>query len=54
MVQSEVRRLYIHPTWFICNEDFIVKVFHKIKLNLLYYCSCLWLLYQLFYSTLIT
>ena len=35
MVQSEVRKLWVHSAWFICNEDFIVNAFHKIKLNLL-------------------
>ena len=26
-----------HPTWFICSEDFIINVFHKMKVNFLYY-----------------
>ena len=28
-LQSEVRQPGVHPTWFICNEDFIVSVFIK-------------------------
>ena len=33
VVQSEVWKLYVHPTWFICNQDSIVNVFRKIKLG---------------------
>ena len=35
MVQSEVRELCVHPTWFICNEDFIVNVLQNMKLTLI-------------------
>ena len=31
MVQSAVRQLCVHPTWFMGNSYFIVNVFHKIK-----------------------
>ena len=31
VMQSEVRKLYLHPIWFVCN--------HEMELNLLYYCS---------------
>ena len=41
MVHSEVRKLCIHPTWFIWNKDLIINVFYKMKQNLLYYFSCL-------------
>ena len=32
MLQNKVGKLYVHPTWFICREEFMVKVFHEIKL----------------------
>ena len=36
MVLREVIRLSVHPLWFICNEDFIVNLFHKMKLDYLF------------------
>ena len=36
MVQSEVRKLCVHPTWFIYSEDFTVNEFDEMKLNLFY------------------
>ena len=47
MEQSEVRKLCVHPTKFICSEDSIVSVFYKIKLNLLYYCCIVWIVGRL-------
>ena len=40
LLQNVVLKKCAHPTWFVVN------VFHKIKLNLLYYRSCVWLLYK--------
>ena len=54
MVQMEViKSLSAHPTRFICSEGFIVVVFHKMKLNVLHYCSHVWPLYVLTISFLI-
>ena len=42
MMQSDVRKLCVHPTWLICSEYFEVNVFDKMKLNLLHDCSHVW------------
>ena len=38
---SEVRKLLVHPTWFIGYEDFMANFFHKIKqfVLLLFMCA---------------
>ena len=33
-LQSEVTKMFVHPTWFICNQNIIRHSFHKMKQNL--------------------